>query len=346
MSTILRIRDLHKRFGRGPDVLQGIDLDVDEGDIASLLGPSGCGKTTLLRIIAGLEKPDHGTVYFEGQDVSPIPVHERGFGLMFQDYALFPHKDVAANVAFGLRMHGHPQRTIRRRVDEMLALVNLEQLAHRDVNQLSGGEQQRVALARALAPQPRLLMLDEPIGALDRTLRDRLLEELRSILKQVDVTVLYVTHDQNEAFAVADRVILMREGRVVQSGPPEAVYRRPADIWVARFLGMRNLLEGTWVRPGVVQTAIGQLQVEACGDGPLTILIRPEAATLDDDAAGTQLECTLVRRSFRGALSHIQVRCPPGVLLSFELPAHVALPGLGETFKMSIRRNATVCLDR
>jgi len=346
MSSILRIRDLHKRFGRGPDVLQGIDLDVDEGEIASLLGPSGCGKTTLLRIIAGLEEPDRGTIYFEGQDVSPIPVHERGFGLMFQDYALFPHKDVAANVAFGLRMQGHPPQTIRRRVDEMLALVNLEQLAHRDVNQLSGGEQQRVALARALAPQPRLLMLDEPIGALDRTLRDRLLEELRSILKQVDVTVLYVTHDQTEAFAVADRVILMREGQVVQSGPPEVVYRRPADVWVARFLGMRNLLEGTQVRPGVVHTAIGELRVEACGDGPLTVLIRPEAATLDDGAPGSQLECTLVRRSFRGALSHIQVRCAPGVLLAFELPAHIALPDIGETIKMTIRRDAIVCFDR
>jgi ABC-type Fe3+/spermidine/putrescine transport system ATPase subunit len=346
MSPILRIRDIHKRFGGEPEVLQGIDLDVDEGEIASLLGPSGCGKTTLLRIIAGLEEPDRGTVYFEGQDVSSIPVHKRGFGLMFQDYALFPHRDVTANVAFGLRMQGRSPHAIRQRVEEMLALVNLEQLAHRDVNLLSGGEQQRVALARALAPQPRLLMLDEPIGALDRTLRDRLLEELRSILKQVDVTVLYVTHDQTEAFAVADRVILMRQGQIVQSAPPEAVYRRPASVWVARFLGMRNLLEGTWVRPGVVETAIGPLEVEPCGDGPTTVLIRPEAATLDNSAVGSHLECTLVRCSFRGALSHIEVQCAPGVLLAFELPAHVALPGVGETMRMTIRRDAIVCLDR
>jgi ABC-type Fe3+/spermidine/putrescine transport system ATPase subunit len=346
MSPILRIRDIHKCFGGEPEVLRGIDLDVAEGQIASLLGPSGCGKTTLLRIIAGLEEPERGIVYFEGQDVSAIPVHERGFGLMFQDYALFPHRDVAANVAFGLRMQGRAPQAIRQRVDEMLALVNLEQLAHRDVNQLSGGEQQRVALARALAPQPRLLMLDEPIGALDRTLRDRLLEELRAILKQVDVTVLYVTHDQTEAFAVADRVILMREGRIVQSGPPEAVYRHPVDVWVARFLGMRNLLEGTRVRPGAVQTAIGLLHVEGCSDGPLTVLIRPEAATLNEDATGSRLECTLVRRSFRGALSHIEVQCASGVPLTFELPAHIALPDVGETMSMTIRRDAIVCLDR
>jgi ABC-type Fe3+/spermidine/putrescine transport system ATPase subunit len=346
MSPILRIHDIHKRFGRGLDVLQGIDLDVAEGEIASLLGPSGCGKTTLLRIIAGLEDADRGTIYYDGQDVSSIPVHKRGFGLMFQDYALFPHQDVAANVAFGLRMQGHPAHAIRSRVDEMLALVNLEHVAHRDVSQLSGGEQQRVALARALAPQPRLLMLDEPIGALDRTLRDRLLDELRSILKQVDVTVLYVTHDQTEAFAVADRVILMREGRIVQSGPPEVVYRHPANVWVARFLGMRNLLEGTWARPGAVQTEIGLLEVEPCVDGPLTVLIRPEAATIDDDAVGSRLECTLLRRSFRGALSHIEVRCTSGALLAFELPAHVALPGVGETMRITIRREAIVCLDR
>jgi ABC-type Fe3+/spermidine/putrescine transport system ATPase subunit len=345
MGPILRIRGVRKHFGDEPVVLQGIDLDVTEGEIACLLGPSGCGKTTLLRIVAGLEAPDAGTVFFEGRDVCSIPVHQRGFGLMFQDYALFPHKDVAANVAFGLRMQRRRPEATHSRVQEMLALVNLQHLAHRDVNQLSGGEQQRVALARALAPQPRLLMLDEPIGALDRTLRDRLLEELRHILKQVDVTVLYVTHDQAEAFAVADRVILMREGQIVQSGPPEAVYHHPANVWVARFLGMRNLLDGVWVEPGRVQTDIGLLHVEGCGDGSLTVLIRPEAATPEHDAEDTHIQGTLVRRSFRGALSHIEVRCPSGRSLAFELPAHVALPSPGETMALTLRREAIVCLD-
>jgi ABC-type Fe3+/spermidine/putrescine transport system ATPase subunit len=345
MQPILQIRNVRKRFGGGPDVVQGIDLDVIEGEIACLLGPSGCGKTTLLRIVAGLEIPDTGEVFFAGQEVSSVPVHRRGFGLMFQDYALFPHKDVAANVAFGLRVQGLDAASVRRRVDEMLALVHLEPLAHRDVNQLSGGERQRVALARALAPQPRLLMLDEPIGALDRTLRDRLLEELRQILKQVDVTVLYVTHDQAEAFAVADRVYLVREGRIVQSGRPEAVYHHPASVWVARFLGMRNLLDGVWVEPGTVQTDIGRLQVEGCGSGSVTVLIRPEAAMTTQAEGDTCIEGTLVRRSFRGALSHIEVQCPSGIRLAFELPAHIALPDPGEAITVTLRRHAIVCLE-
>lgn len=344
MQPILRIRAVRKRFGGETNVLQGIDLDVNEGEIACLLGPSGCGKTTLLRIVAGLETPDAGQVFFEGREVSSVPVHRRSFGLMFQDYALFPHKDVAANVAFGLRMQGVDRERVHSRVQEMLALVHLQQLAHRDVNQLSGGERQRVALARALAPQPRLLMLDEPIGALDRTLRDRLLEELRQILKQVDVTVLYVTHDQAEAFAIADQVFLMREGQIVQAGRPEAVYRHPASVWVARFLGMRNLLDGVWIEPGVVQTDIGRLKVEECGDGPVTVLIRPEAATTAHAEQGSRVEGTLVRRSFRGALSYIEVRCSSGTQLTFELPAHVALPDVSEPVALTLRSQAVVCL--
>lgn len=344
MQPILRIRNVRKRFGDEPEVLQGIDLDVVEGEIACLLGPSGCGKTTLLRIVAGLEAPDAGRILFEEREISAVPVHRRGFGLMFQDYALFPHKDVTANVAFGLRMQGLDEERIRSRVEEMLVLVHLQQLAHRDVNQLSGGERQRVALARALAPQPRLLMLDEPIGALDRTLRDRLLEELRQILKQVQVTVLYVTHDQVEAFAISDRVFLMRAGQVVQSGRPEAVYRRPASVWVARFLGMRNLLDAVWVEPGIVQTDIGRLHVEGCGHGSLTVLIRPEAAMTTSTEEGTQVRGTLVRRSFRGALSHIEIQCSSGTRLTFELPAHIALPDVGDTIALTLRRQAMVCL--
>jgi ABC-type Fe3+/spermidine/putrescine transport system ATPase subunit len=345
MQPILRIRGIRKRFGDEPDVLHGIDLDVTEGEIACLLGPSGCGKTTLLRIVAGLEAPDAGQVFFEDREVSSVPVYRRGFGLMFQDYALFPHKDVAANVAFGLRMQGLDREQVRSRVEEMLVLVHLQPLAHRDVNQLSGGERQRVALARALAPQPRLLMLDEPIGALDRTLRDRLLDELRQILKQVDVTVLYVTHDQAEAFGIADRVFLMRAGQIVQSGRPEAVYRHPASVWVARFLGMRNLLDGIWVGPGIVETDIGRLSVEGCGEGRLTVLIRPEAAMTSHAAEGTRIGGTLVGRSFRGALSHIEVRCSSGTRLTFELPAHIALPDPGESIALTLRRQAMVCLE-
>jgi len=229
-------------------------------------------------------------------------------------------------------------------VQEMLELVNLTPLAHRDVHQLSGGEQQRVALARSLAPRPRLLMLDEPIGALDRTLRDRLLEDLRRILAQVRVTVLYVTHDQSEAFAVADRVILMANGRAVQIGTPEAVYRCPRNAWVARFLGMHNLLPGTWLGPGSVETEIGPLQVAGSGKGDTTVLIRPEAATLDRHQPGAKVAGTLVGRSFRGTLLHITVRCPSGMQLAFDLPATTDAPTTGAAVALTVRPDGIICL--
>ena len=345
-GAILEVRDIHKRFEEGAGVLNGVSFEVEEGQIACLLGPSGCGKTTLLRIVAGLELPDQGSVTFEGQDMRSIPAHKRGFGLMFQDFALFPHKDVAGNVAFGLRMQGLPRQEIRKRVGEMLELVGLGPLAHRDVHQLSGGEQQRVALARALAPGPRLLMLDEPIGSLDRTLRDRLLEELRRILKQVRVTVLYVTHDQGEAFAIADRVIFIRQGRVVQIDTPEAVYSRPADAWVARFLGMQNLLPGTWVAPGVVRTEVGAVPVEGGGEGEVTLLIRPEAAAVGEAREGTVLHGTLTGRSFRGTLVHVVVQHPSGVALAFDLPASAEVPAVGQPIALTLRPEGIVCLEK
>ena len=341
---ILTVGNIHKRLTGGIAVLQGMELAVEEGEVAGLLGPSGCGKTTLLRIIAGLETPDEGRVFFAGQDMLPVPVHRRGFGLMFQDYALFPHRNVTENIAYGLRVQKMPPAEIERRVQEMLELVNLTPLAHRDVHQLSGGEQQRVALARSLAPRPRLLMLDEPIGALDRTLRDRLLEDLRRILAQVRVTVLYVTHDQSEAFAVADRVILMANGRAVQVGTPEAVYRCPRNAWVARFLGMHNLLPGTWLGPGSVETEIGPLQVAGSGKGDTTVLIRPEAATLDRHQPGAKVAGTLVGRSFRGTLLHITVRCPSGMQLAFDLPATTDAPTTGAPVALTVRPDGIICL--
>jgi len=341
---ILTVQNIHKRLTGGVSALQGMELAVEEGQVASLLGPSGCGKTTLLRVIAGLETPDQGQVCFAGQDMQSVPVHQRGFGLMFQDYALFPHKSVAENIAYGLRVQKMPPRDVERRVQEMLELVNLTPLAHRDVHQLSGGEQQRVALARSLAPRPRLLMLDEPLGALDRTLRDRLLEDLRHILAQVRVTVLYVTHDQGEAFAVADHVILMADGRAVQVGTPESVYRHPRSAWVARFLGMRNLLPGRWVGPELVETEIGRLQVGSCGEGDTMVLIRPEAATMEDRVPGAKVLGTLVGRSFRGTLLHIAIQCASGMLLAFDLPATTDIPTTGASIVLTIRPDGIVCL--
>jgi ABC-type Fe3+/spermidine/putrescine transport system ATPase subunit len=215
----LLVKDVHKSFGQ-TRALAGVSFDIQPGETLALLGPSGCGKSTLLNVIAGLETPDHGEVHWDGMPLAGMPAHKRGFGLMFQDYALFPHLSVARNVAFGLEVAKQERQAIESRVDEMLALVGLEDYAQREPDTLSGGEQQRVALARALAPGPRLLMLDEPLGALDRALREDLLKELRYILQQIHQTALYVTHDQEEAFSIADRVAVMRLGRTEQVGTP------------------------------------------------------------------------------------------------------------------------------
>src|SRR5919199_1578301 len=240
-SMLLDARSITKSFG-DTTVLRGVTFGAAESEIVALLGPSGCGKSTLLRIIAGLEQEYTGTVIFDGRALDAIPVHRRGFGLMFQDFALFPHRTVGQNVAFGPRMQGLDRREIDRRVDETLELVGLRAYRNRTIFELSGGERQRVALARSLAPQPRLLMLDEPLGALDRTLRERLTGELRAIIKAVGLTSVYVTHDQVEAFAVADRIVLMDRGQIVQSGSPIEVYCHPANRFAAQFLGLNNLL--------------------------------------------------------------------------------------------------------
>jgi len=323
---LLEAHHLTKSYseGRFPD---DISFAVDEGEILCLLGPSGCGKTTLLRLIAGLEIPDNGRVLFEGRDVRDVPVHQRNFGLVFQDQALFPHKNVFENIAFGLRMQRLPKDEIRQRVAEVLHLVGMVRFEKRDVNQLSGGEQQRVALARSLAPRPRLLMLDEPLGSLDRTLRERLMNELRTILKGAGVTAIYVTHDQQEAFAVADRVVIMDQGRKVQEGEPEEVYQRPATELVARFLGLDNLLPGQVVEASpslAVETALGRLTATDSPDLPVgqavTVLIRPEGVLcLETGIPAENLIVGQVQaRSFRGG--HYQVTVAAGgTSLRFEL---------------------------
>jgi ABC-type Fe3+/spermidine/putrescine transport system ATPase subunit len=326
---LLSIRGITKRFN-GTLALSDVSFDVAEGETVCLLGPSGCGKTTLLRIIAGLETPDAGQVLLDGQDIDPMPPHRRDFGLMFQDYALFPHKNVSDNVAFGLRMKDDGrsrgrEKEIEERVREALGLVGLHGFEGRSVNDLSGGEAQRVALARSLAPRPRLLMLDEPLGSLDRALRERLMTELHDILTAVGVTALYVTHDQAEAFAIGDRAVVMNAGRMEQIGPPEAIYRRPATPFVARFLGLTNLAEGTVVGRGRVASAWGEIVAEAGDYRPgdrVSVLIRPEAASIvDGNASGASnlIRARLVARSFRGGRYRVQAQPEAGPLLTFEL---------------------------
>ena len=271
----------------GNDVLAGLDLSVRRGEILALLGPSGCGKTTLLRAVAGLLTPDAGSVHWAGEDLHPVPTHRRRFGMVFQDHALLPHRNVGANVAFGLRMQGVPADERRRRVSEVLEVVGLGGYGRRSVATLSGGEAQRVALARALAPEPRLLLADEPFAALDRPLHDRLLGDVRRILSDLGQTAIHVTHDHAEAFAMADKVALMRGGRIHRTATPQRLRTDPRDAWTATFLGLGTV----WQPPeaGVPPThgrevstpwGIVTLAASAPNEPPregFSILIRPEA---------------------------------------------------------------------
>lgn len=354
---LLQVSHLSKAFD-GKPTLADVSFEVEVGEIVCLLGPSGCGKTTLLRIIAGLETVDSGTVRLEERDLLHVPVHQRNFGLMFQDFALFPHKSVWDNVIFGLRMQNLPSEQIRALGEQALATVGLSEFARRNVHQLSGGERQRVALARSLAPKPKLLMLDEPLGALDRQLREELMIELRRILKAAHLTSIYVTHDQAEAFAVADRVAVMNAGRIEQLDTPSAVYAQPASEFVARFLGMPNLIGGTVLscaaQVAVVNTPIGLLHVTTDRslqpDQLVTLLIRSDAnaATIEPDpfaaASAEWFAETPQANSWRGTLRDVSFRgrTQRAVIrwndldFEFEVDAHAALPSLGQSVKVSL----------
>lgn len=281
---MLTVQAIEKTY-EGHPLLKKVSFTVQNDETICLLGSSGSGKSTLLRIIAGLEDAEAGKVLWNGQDLTNLPAHERGFGLMFQDYALFPHRNVAENIAFGLRMQGKPKGEIAEKVQSALETIHMTSFAKRKVTELSGGEQQRVALARALAPEPRLLMLDEPLGALDRTLREQLSHELRRILRETQVPAIYVTHDQEEAFAIADRLLLLHNGVILQSGQPHEIYNHPRNVWVARFFGLGNLVEGTVARhnPLTVDTPYGQITASCTGEPapvgrPTTLLFRPGQA--------------------------------------------------------------------
>lgn len=334
--TILSIQNISKSFG-STQALDKISFDVDRGEIVVLLGPSGCGKSTLLAVISGLEIPDHGEILWNGISLATTPPHLREFGLMFQDFALFPHMNVYENVAFGLKMaHINPE-VIDQRVHEMLGVVGLPDFSTRDVNTLSGGEQQRIALARALSPHPRLLMLDEPLGSLDRNLRERLVVDLQTILHQMNQTAIYVTHDQEEAFAIADRIILMNSGRIEQIDTPQEIYNKPASIFVARFLEMTNFI------PAVIKyqdgkreavTDIGNFSVVSQLDGKVNLLIRPDMANMDDRGP-LRIRGIFTGLSFRGSRQRITLKVNH-ILLIFEFPSLITLPKVGAEISLSI----------
>lgn len=257
---MLEVCDISKTYD-GKPLLKKISFDVGVGETVCLLGKSGSGKSTLLRIIAGLEEPEAGQILWDGIDLTTTPPHLRDFSLVFQDYALFPHLNVYENVAFGLKMRGMTQGEISQRVANSLEIVNLSGFETRNVTDLSGGEQQRVALARALAPRPRLLMFDEPLGALDRALREDLLNELRAILHQTNIPAIYITHDQEEAFAISDRMLILHDGDIVREGTPADVWANPGSAWVAEFLGLGNVIEGTMINKNKVQTKLGDFVI-------------------------------------------------------------------------------------
>lgn len=307
-QELLRLGGVTVRFGTaGRPALDAVDLDVAAHEIVCVLGPSGSGKSTLLRVVAGLQQADAGAVLLEGREQSGVPAHRRGVGLMFQDHQLFPQHDVEGNVAFGLRMRRSARGERERTVAELLDLVGLPGAQRRAVASLSGGEQQRVALARALAPRPRLLMLDEPLGQLDRGLRERLVVELRRLFGELGTTVLAVTHDQGEAFALADRVVVMQEGRIAQTGTPLEVWQRPATEFVARFLGFDNVVAAT-VQGEAAATPWGKVPVpQGTAGGLCRLLVRPAGVRLT--AAPEGLPCTVTARTFRG--THVALLLQP-----------------------------------
>ena len=359
--SFLTVKNIHKEY-EGTPLLRGTTFTVERGEIACLLGPSGSGKTTLLRLLAGLEPAEAGQIKLDGQSLTGIPTHQRGVVLMFQEYALFPHKTVAENIAFGLRgnrwqlnaqTRQSAPHSVSERVAEMLELVGLTEFGAREVTSLSGGEQQRVALARSLAPHPSLLLLDEPLGALDRNLRERLMEELPAILHRVGVTTLTVTHDQEEAFALADRLILLHQGKVIQAGRPEEVYQTPVNSWVAQFLGLTNLVPAQVLtqQPPRIQ-ALGRT-VELAPNCKLpapktagTLLIHPWGIQESQESAPktAPYQGTIQKRTFHGSYYHLQIELD-GQSLSLKQQSNQKPPLPGSPITLRIDPQACCWLE-
>ncbi len=331
---------LDKSFG-AQRVLSGLSLDVGDGELLALLGPSGSGKTTALRLLAGFESPDRGTIRVAGEDVTGLPPARRGFGMVFQHYALFPHLSVGQNVAFGLETRGWDDARIRRRVAEVLALADLPGFENRRPAQLSGGQQQRVALARALAPEPRLLLLDEPLSNLDPTLRERTRSELRRAVSAVGITTILVTHEQEEAFHLGDRVAVLEGGVLQQVGLPEDLYARPASRFVATFIGRASIFPGRlvaregdrgWVEVGggAVSAWSGRLVSPVETGAVVELVARPEALALTTPGAPGSLAGEVVERRFAGVVTIYRIALERGLTAAIEVigGADTARPGV------------------
>ncbi len=311
----LLLDGLRRSFGGAP-VVDGVSLAVPRGSLVALLGPSGCGKTTTLRMVAGLDRPDAGRILVGGRDVTALPAHRRQMGVVFQSYALFPHMTAAANIAFGLQMKGVPRAEQARRVAAALAMVGLPAHGGARPRTLSGGQQQRVALARALATEPEVLLLDEPLSALDAKLREELRGEMRMIQRRVGATALFVTHDQAEALTMADQVAVMAEGRIAQLGTPEAVFERPATPFVAGFVGRSARFEGRRETHGIRAGGILLRAERVSGEGAAQVFVRPHRiAVLDDMAlADNALDGRIARIDYAGEMALLTVRTDAGIV--------------------------------
>jgi putative spermidine/putrescine transport system ATP-binding protein len=343
----VRLQGLRRQYGNVL-ALDGVDLTIEPGELVVLLGPSGCGKTTTLRLLAGLEDADGGTITVAGKEITHVPANHRDMGMVFQAYSLFPHMTVRENVAFGLRLRRVSKAERDRRALAMLDLVGLSEQADRYAHQISGGQQQRVALARALAIEPQVLLLDEPLSALDAKVRAQLRDEIRRIQLEVGTTTLFVTHDQEEALAIADRVGVMKEGRIEQLGPPTEIYSRPGSPFVAEFVGLTNRLAGTV--SGTTVTVRGRdlpLVDLSTPPGPATALVRPEAVTLASSSADESgpLTGTVIAVTFLGATSRITVDLGDTTIMA-QLPTSDAhgLPA-GSRVTLAIRPDPVLVSD-
>ncbi|MFE9497957.1 ABC transporter ATP-binding protein [Streptomyces collinus] len=342
-AATVEFRSLRREFG-STVALDGLDLSVRPGEFLALLGPSGCGKTTALRMLAGFEHPDSGAVLVDGEDVTRVPAHRRDAGMVFQSYSLFPHLDALDNVAFGLRMRKVRTAERRSRAAELLELVGLGDKGGRYPHQLSGGQQQRIALARALALRPRVLLLDEPLSALDAKVRLTLREEIRRLQQELGITTLFVTHDQEEALSVADRVAVMRDGRLEQCAEPAELYGRPATAFVAEFVGTMSRLPGV-LKDGTADVLGQRLPAEGeVPDGPVDVLVRPEAVRLAADERGG---ARVVATAFLGAVVRATVRLADGTEAKADLPAHEAAGlGAGTAVTVSLPERPVLVAER
>jgi putative spermidine/putrescine transport system ATP-binding protein len=320
-GVAVRLEGLTRRYG-SVVALDALDLDIAGGEFLALLGPSGCGKTTALRAIAGFDRPDAGRVRLDGRDITDVPANKRDMGMVFQAYSLFPNLTVAENVAFGLRVRGRGKGERAGRAGELLELVGLADRGDRYPHQLSGGQQQRVALARALAVAPQVLLLDEPLSALDAQVRVQLREEIRRIQLELGITTVFVTHDQAEALSVADRVGVMRSGRLEQIASPDDLYERPATAFVAEFVGTMNRIPAD-LADGAVQLLGSRRPVSGATPptGPVTALVRPEALLVQADAAGPG---RVITRTFSGAVTRVAVALPDGVEVRVDVASAVS----------------------